>query len=161
MKKPRSIQTKRDILLTAILFVVVGVLFVLFRLFAFSNDATQAHIYYGNYAEPIVTIDFAYNNGEGRIIKYFEQDVPNEYGYFPDIDEENRTITILGDFEIDGIRQVVVIQYNFERKSVKIIKESSPNNICSREGESTGWPLICLPNRVRIEFDTNDEDFSI
>ena len=60
------------------------------------------------------------------------------------------------------LRQIVVIQYDFGFKTVQIIEEQSPNNICSREGVSYGKPLICLPNRVRVEFETNDDsDFTI
>lgn len=161
MKKIKSVQTKRDMVLSIALFIVVGALFLLFRLTAFNSDATQAYVYYGDLSNPIVTIDFAYNNGEGRIIKNYDQEVPTEYGVYPLIDEEKNTITLLGDYEIDGVRQIVVIQYDFAKKSVQIIQEQSPNNICSREGESTGWPLICLPNRIRVEFDTNEEDFTI
>ena len=161
MRKVKSVQTKRDILLSIVLFVIVGTLFIVFRLTAFNSDATQAYVYYGDLSNPIVTIDFAYNNGEGRIIKNYDQDVPSSYGIYPIIDEDNQTITLLGDYEIEGQRQIVVIKYNYEKKSVQIIQEQSPNNICSREGESTGWPLICLPNRIRVEFDTNEEDFTI
>lgn len=161
MKKIKSVQTKRDIFLSVALFIVVGALFLLFRLTAFNSDATQAYIFYGDLSNPIVTIDFAYNNGEGRIVKNYDQEVPNNYGNYPIINENDQTITLLGDYEIDGVRQIVVIEYDYIKKSVQIIEEQSPNNICSREGESTGWPLICLPNRIRVEFDTNEEDFTI
>jgi len=161
MKKIKSVQTKRDIFLSVALFIVVGALFLLFRLTAFNSDATQAYIFYGDLSNPIVTIDFAYNNGEGRIVKNYDQEVPNNYGNYPIINENDQTITLLGDYEIDGVRQIVVIKYDYIKKSVQIIEEQSPNNICSREGESTGWPLICLPNRIRVEFDTNEEDFTI
>jgi hypothetical protein len=161
MKKIKSVQTKRDIVLSVALFIVVGALFLLFRLTAFNSDATQAYIFYGDLSNPIVTIDFAYNNGEGRIVKNYDQEVPNNYGNYPIINENDQTITLLGDYEIDGVRQIVVIKYDYIKKSVQIIEEQSPNNICSREGESTGWPLICLPNRIRVEFDTNEEDFTI
>lgn len=161
MKKIKSVQTKRDIFLSVALFIVVGALFLLFRLTAFNSDATQAYIFYGDLSNPIVTIDFAYNNGEGRIVKNYDQEVPNNYGNYPIINENDQTITLLGDYEIDGVRQIVVIKYDYIKKSMQIIEEQSPNNICSREGESTGWPLICLPNRIRVEFDTNEEDFTI
>jgi hypothetical protein len=75
------------------------------------------------------------------------------------------TITLLGDYEVDGTRQIVVIEYNFGKRSVEIIEEQSPNNICSNEGLSTGKPLICLPNRIRVEFessyDGNEPDFIV
>ncbi len=158
MELKKTVQKKRDILLAAILFVVLGGLFILFRLFAFQEEASTANIYYGTSNEPIVTIDFV----NYRVISHYNQNVPNEYeGVFPIIDENNRTITLLGDYQVNGVRQIVVIRYDFGRKSVQIIQESSPNNICSREGESTGWPLICLPNRIRVEFESSDEDFTV
>lgn len=161
MKKIRSVQTRRDIIFSVALFIIVGALFVTFRLIALNSDATQAYVYYGDLSNPIVTIDFTYNNGEGRVVKNYDQEVPSQYGQYPIINEEEQTITLLGDYEINKVRQIVVIKYDFTKKSVQIIEEQSPNNICSREGESTGWPLICLPNRVRVEFDTNEEDFTI
>jgi len=158
MELKKTVQKKRDILLAAILFVVLGSLFILFRLFAFQGEASAANVYYGTSNDPIVTIDFV----NYRVISHYNQNVPIEYeGTFPIIDENNRTITLLGDYQVNGIRQVVVIRYDFGRKSVQIIQESSPNNICSREGESTGWPLICLPNRIRVEFESSDEDFTV
>lgn len=151
-------QNKRDILLVSLLFVIMGGVFVAFRLFAFSEDASLAHVYYGSSNEPIVTIDFI----NYRTIKNYDQSVPSGYdSIYPIINEQEYTITILGDYAINGIRQEVVIKYDYGRKSVQIIEEKSPNNICSREGESTGWPLICLPNRIRVEFETNDEDFTV
>jgi hypothetical protein len=154
-------QTKRDIILIISLLIIVSTIFVLFNLRIKNQEVSEAHIYYGNNTDPIVTIDFSYNNGEGRVIKNLEQIVPEEYGKFPIINLEEQTVTLLGDYVLNGKRQIVVIKYDFKEKSVQIIKEQSPNNICSREGKSTGKPLICLPNRIRVEFKTSDEDFII
>ncbi|PKK96469.1 MAG: hypothetical protein CVV58_06180 [Tenericutes bacterium HGW-Tenericutes-3] len=158
MRKALSVKSKRDILLVSLLFTILGGMFILFRLFAFQGEASVAHVYYGNSNEPIVTIDFV----NYRVIKNYDQDVPSSYPQtYPVIDETAKTITLLGDYEISGTRQIVVIQYHYGNKTVEIIQEQSPNNICSREGVSSGWPLICLPNRVRVEFDTNPEDFTV
>lgn len=154
-------QTKRDIFLIIGLLLIIGVVFVVFNVRLKNQDVSEAHIYYGNISEPIVIIDFSYNNGEGKIIENYNQDVPVEYGNFPIIDLKEQTITLLGDYVLNGRRQEVVIKYDFNEKSVQIIKEQSPNNICSREGKSTGKPLICLPNRIRVEFKSTDEDFII
>lgn len=155
-KKDRT--NKRDVLLITILLVVVGSLFLYFQLFQSTGEANYAHVYYGASNEPMVTIDFVKN----EIVQYNEQDVPSEYGSFPIIDEGKKTITLLGDYEINGVRQIVVIEYDFGLKTVQIIEEESPNHICSREGVSTGKPLICLPNRVRVEFETSDDsDFTV
>jgi hypothetical protein len=154
----KSVQNKRDLILVSLLFVLLGGLFIAFKLFAFSEDASLAYVYYGNSSDPIVTIDFV----NYRVINNYTQNVPNDYeSVYPIINEGQQTITLLGDYEINGTRQIVVIRYDYGRKSVQIIQEQSPNNICSREGESTGWPLICLPNRIRVEFETNDEDFTV
>lgn len=156
--KSMNNQKKRDIILIGLLFILLGGTFVLFNMLAFKDDAAMAHVYYGNSTDPIVSIDFTKQTVE----KLYDQEVPATFtSTFPMIDENLQTITLLGDYTINGVRQIVVIQYNYERRSVQIIQEESPNNICSREGESTGWPLICLPNRIRVEFVTNQGDFTV
>lgn len=158
MKSNLSVKNKRDILLVTLLFTILGGIYILFKLFAFQGEASVAYVYYGNSNEPIVSIDFV----NYRVIRNYDQEVPPSYNQpYPIIDEANQTITLLGDYELNGTRQIVVIQYNFGAKSVQIIQEQSPNHICSREGVSTAWPLICLPNRVRVEFKTNAEDFTV
>lgn len=159
MEKKRNQTNKRDILLITILLLIVGGLFLYIQVFQQTDEANYAHVYYGSSDQPLVTIDFQ----KSEVIRHDEQEIPNDYSEnYPLIDESNRTITLLGDYEVGGIRQVVVIQYDFGFKTVQIIEEQSPNNICSREGVSYGKPLICLPNRVRVEFETNDDsDFTI
>lgn len=158
MQASDKTQNKRDLLLVVLLFIILGSAFLVFRMVAFTADASRAHIYYGIASEPIVTIDFI----KGDIITHYRQPVPEGYeNIYPLIDEDAQTITLLGDFAVGGTRQLVIIRYDFIRRSVQVIEEQSPNNICSREGESTGWPLICLPNRVRIEFESTDEDFIV
>ena len=156
--KVLSQQKKRDIILASVLFVLLGGIFIAFRMLSFRDEASLAKVYYGASRDPIVTIDFV----ENRVYRHYGQNVPSTYAEdYPIIDEDNQIITLLGDYTINGIRQIVVIKYDFNRRSVQIIQEESPNNICSREGESTGWPLICLPNRIRVEFTGNDEDFTV
>ena len=158
MTGTKNSTNKRDILLITTLLLIVGGLFLYFQVFQNTGEANYAHVYYGASNEPIVTIDFVKN----EIVKYSDQKVPSTYGDYPIIDEGQKTITLLGDYEINGIRQIVVIEYDFGLKTVQIIEEESPNHICSREGVSTGKPLICLPNRVRVEFETNDDaDFTV
>lgn len=154
----RNSTNKRDILLITILLLIVGGIFLYIQLFQATGEANYAHVYYGTSDQPLVTIDFIKN----EVVKYNNQEVPSAYGSFPVIDEGKRTITLLGDYEINGVRQIVVIEYDFGLKTVQIIEEESPNHICSKEGVSTGKPLICLPNRVRVEFETNDDaDFTV
>ncbi|MFP4177606.1 MAG: hypothetical protein ACLFTZ_02475 [Acholeplasmataceae bacterium] len=151
-------QKKRDLIMIIALTIVVGGFLWFYQTNAYQGEASRAYVFYGNAAEPIVTIDFI----QKEVTRHEDQDVPEEYeqGY-PYIDEDANTITLLGDFKQNGVRQEVVIRYDFDRSTVQVIEETSPNNICSKEGESNGWPLICLPNRVRIEFEQSDEDFIV
>jgi hypothetical protein len=155
----KTINNQRDIFLIIFLLIIVGGLFLYFQVFRTTKDASYAHIYYGTSSEPLVTIDFIKN--EVNLIE--AQNVPSTYAQnYPIIDETQKTITLLGDYEINGIRQVVIITYDFGNKTVQVIEEQSPNNICSKEGVSNGKPLICLPNRVRVEFEVdNESDFTV
>ena len=156
----KATKNQRDIMFIIVLFLIVGGVFLYFQVIRTQSVASYAHIYYGTSSEPMVTIDFVKQDVE--ILR--EQNVPGRYDQdYPRIDETERTITLLGDYEINGIRQIIVIKYDFGSKTVEIIEEQSPNNICSKEGVSSGKPLICLPNRVRIEFesDADNPDFSV
>lgn len=155
----KTSKNQRDIFLIIFLLILVGGFFLYFQVFRTVEDASYAHIYYGTSSEPLVTIDFTKN--EVNLIE--NQNVPNAYiQNYPIIDEAQKTITLLGDYEINGVRQVVIIAYDFGSKTVQVIEEQSPNNICSKEGESNGKPLICLPNRVRVEFEVDSEsDFTV
>lgn len=154
----KTTKNQRDIYLIVFLLIIVGGFFLYFQVFRTIEDASYAHIYYGTASEPLVTIDFTKN--EVNLIQ--NQNVPSTYDNYPIIDETQKTITLLGDYEINGIRQVVVITYDFGNKTVQVIEEQSPNNICSKEGVSNGKPLICLPNRVRIEFEVDSEsDYTV
>lgn len=158
MRTKMSLKNKRDLLLTTLLFAILGGFFILFKLFAFQGESAAAYIYYGTESNPIVSIDFV----NETVSKNYSQQVPTDYtDSYPIIDIANRTVTLLGDYELNGIRQIVVIEYNFGSKSVQIIQEQSPNHICSREGISTSFPLICLPNRIRVEFDSAEIDFTV
>lgn len=152
-------KNKRDILLLAILVLLVGGIYLVFQLFVFNAESSKAHVFYGSSNEPIVTIDF-----ENRVVtKNYTQDVPSEYDpIYPIIDLERNEITLLGFYSINNVRQILVIRYDFNQKSVEIVEEQSPYNICSKEGVSTGKPIVCLPNRIRIEFESkSDDDFII
>ena len=159
MGKSQTKTNKRDLVLIIFLLLIVGGVFLVTQLLKSNETASLAHVYYGSSNEAIVTIDFQ----KMEVVKNYDQDIPSSYNEdYPMIDEANQTITLLGDYEINGVRQIVVIQYDFGVRSVQIIEEQSPNNICSRDGVSYGKPLICLPNRVRVEFESNeDSDFTV
>lgn len=152
--KKLTIKTKRDIILG--IGVVIFTLFVwlILTLSLSGGTTTSASVYYGSNREAIVSIDFVSN----QVSIHYYQDTQTETRY-PYVDLNNQTITLLGDYEVNGIRQEVVIGYHFGDQSVQILEESSPYNVCSKQGIITSGALICLPNSVRVEFKNAEEDF--
>lgn len=154
--KNKKMMQKRDMYLIGGLLIFFGALFILFNYVLFAGDAVTANIYYG-IGDPLVTVDFT----SQEIIRHADQDVDSDILYPLIIDDENSEymqIIVLGDYEIDGIRQEVVIDVDFTQNRIRVASEESPLNVCSKQGWSTAVPLICLPNRVRVEFDADQSD---
>lgn len=140
---------KRDsIIIIALLLISIAGYFI-YSYMIKNKDVSIANVFYRG--ELIVEVDF--NQEEIKVIK--EQ--PNTNQPYPIINEDLYTITILGDYEINGMRQELVIRYDFLKRSMQIIEEESPNNICSKIGESFGAPLICAPNSVRVIFEAGKD----
>jgi len=149
-----SLKTKRDLFLGLGIIIFVLLTWLFLTLTLSNGTATSASIYYGSNKGAIATIDFV---SEQIAIHYYQETETNTR--YPYVDLSNNTITLLGDYEVDGIRQEVVITYDFEKQSVQITEEQSPYNVCSKQGEITSGALICLPNSVRVEFKNAEEDF--
>lgn len=141
-------SSKRDLIIIILLLTLSLVSYFVYQAVINNRNVSKANVFY--HSDIVVVIDFEL----GKIEKISEQLNASDY---PIIDLEARTITLLGDHTINNVRQEVVIEYNFIRKSVQIIKEESPNNICSKLGESTGSPLICAPNGIRVRFDFGED----
>jgi hypothetical protein len=152
--KKLTIKTKRDILLGVGVVILSLLIWLVLTLSLSGGTATSASVYYGSNREAIVSIDFVSNQVS---IHYYQE--TNTDTRYPFVDLNSQTITLLGDYEVNGERQEVVIGYNFDDQSVQILEESSPYNVCSKQGVITSGALICLPNSVRVEFKNAEEDF--
>ena len=60
-------------------------------------------------------------------------------------------LSINNTYTVEGLLGNVVIEV--KDKKVRVVKENSPKNICSKEGyiSDSTKPLICLPNKVVIK----------
>jgi len=152
---------KRDIYMISILLVIFAILFFMFQYVWFAGDATYAYVYYG-LGEPIVSVDFANDEVVRNFDQILDDDIEINYPIIETDENSGYTvITLLGDYKIDGVRQEVVIEVDFVQDRLRVFDEKSPLNVCSKQGWSTSVPLICLPNKVRVEFDskTSEVDF--
>ena len=152
--KKLTMKTKRDIALGVGVLILTLLIWLVLTLSLSNGTATFASVYYGSNREAIVSIDFVSN----QVNIHYYQDTQTQTRY-PYLDLNAHTITLLGDYEVNGIRQEVVIGYNFDDQSVQILEESSPYNVCSKQGVIKSGALICLPNSVRVEFKNAEEDF--
>lgn len=151
----------RDIVLAIVLLLLAGGLFLVINFVTLAGETSYANVYYGTSSQAMVEVNF----DSGDVDINYEQDVPVSYEKtYPYVENglneaEHAVIwvTLLGDYEIDGVRQELVIEFDLDQKSIQIIEEESPQNICSRQGVSQAAPLICLPNRVRVEFVTSGD----
>lgn len=101
-----------------------------------------------------------YNNEIVAIVHFEREEVEIVLMYeenYPKVNLEENTITLLGKKQKDK-RYELVIQYNFKKRSMKIVEEVSPKGICSNLGTSTSFPLICEPNDIFIQFYNYGDD---
>lgn len=101
-----------------------------------------------------------YNNEIVAIVHFEREEVEIVLMYeenYPKVNLEENTITLLGKKQKDK-RHELVIQYNFKKRSMKIVEEVSPKGICSNLGTSTSFPLICEPNDIFIQFYNYGDD---
>ncbi|MBE0701063.1 MAG: NusG domain II-containing protein [Acholeplasmataceae bacterium] len=152
-----SLKAKRDVLLIALLLIISGGLFLLTRYAIFNKDASIVDIYYRN--QVVVSVDLV-----NKTYDFEDQENANGYPMISAVNTENEAllfIIVLGDYEMGGVRQEVEIKIDFNQKTSQIIREESPRNICSNMGVSANQPLICLPNRVRVQFDFIDDEVDV
>ena len=105
-------NSKRDLILIIILVLVMGSILLIYQLNMSRRVSSKAHVFYSarSTTEPIVTVDFV----DQKVTKNYDQDAT-----YPIIDLTQRTITLLGEYKVDGIKQEVVIQFDFERTKSK------------------------------------------
>ena len=106
--------------------------------------------------QDVLEIDLS--NGEARVLDplhIFEPTSDETHPYYSRCFNEENIYCVMGDLG------PVVIQFN--QGMVRIIYETSPQNICQLQGQtnSPAKDLICLPNSVIIKVISTDDDIDI
>ncbi|NLN50396.1 MAG: hypothetical protein GX149_02075 [Acholeplasmataceae bacterium] len=149
-------QLKRDLLLIgSLIIIVVGVLIFSF---ATRKKAEVAIVKYEN--KTLFEVDL--NSGKLKVNTdlYKAPEMPEIVGEDLFIAGEKETRLEFGKgvinynnfYVIKGRLGYVLIEYNPEKKMIRVKQETSPYNICSNQGYSNNAPIICLPNYVFINF---------
>lgn len=65
-------------------------------------------------------------------------------------------LTINDSYSVKGFNGEVIIEVNKGKLRVK--KEDSPLHICSKQGFTDKGSIVCLPNKIVINFETEELD---
>lgn len=163
-------QIKRDIILISI--VVIAVLVVALTLFFTRKTGETALIKYEDkllFEIDMETGAFTPNMKEDEI--YTSSVIPiisEDYSYlfidgnpFRYLEIGKGVLVVDNNYYVMGKLGIVHIEYNQSKKMIRVVKETSPYNICSSQGYSNNAPIICLPNLIYITFSNSEVDFII
>ena len=76
--------------------------------------------------------------------------------------KEKEVVLAYGNYYfIKGKLGYVKIEYSPSKKKIRVVEETSPYNICSKQGYSDNAPIVCLPNLIYITFSDSEVDFVI
>lgn len=91
------------------------------------------------------TINFNTKDGDTVLVYYEDEEVLRV------------NLNIDNNYVVEGLLGDVEIEVN--DKKVRVVRENSPRNICSKEGyiSDSSRPLICLPNKIVIKIVGNDD----
>lgn len=145
--------TTIDIIFMVITFVISLILATFLFFLPEDNQNAKVCVYYDQ--ELICKVDLHdQNNNSPRYIILFKNEISTTY------DEEYPT-----EYKYENLNLLLDdLIIEIDNGAVSIIKETSPQNICSELGEVSrpNAPLICAPNYVKVviqnEADTNDGD---
>lgn len=146
---------KKDFILIASLFIIILFAFILVSLNQ-KNPSSIANVYHQN--DVVIEVDF-----DSNIVTIFpqkeNQNYPKEIQPLSN-EGADKAYAMLGDYFIDGRRTEVIIEIDFDTKSLRIERDETPKQIGVNRSwyNGKGLPVVSLPNKVSIRFELADDD---
>jgi hypothetical protein len=149
-------KTKHDALVVGFLLILFGAILVISL--ATRQSGEQAYVKYKNSTMFAINLENGEFTKANSQIVYIVNALPIIEGdqlfvesvAFTDLALGQGIVKYQNNYFILGNLGFIWIEYKDNKVRVK--KETSPYNICSRVGFSDLQPIICLPNYVTIEF---------
>ena len=146
-KKTFALDWNKVDLIVIISTVLISLFFTLFiYLFPSNNDNAKVEVYYDNKVIYKTDLVPSKDDLDPRYIILFKEEISTKYDeIYPTTNERKFANNSL-------LLDDLVIEIN--NKKVSIVKETSPNHICSNQGtisNPNNPPLVCMPNYVRIK----------
>lgn len=70
--------------------------------------------------------------------------------------------TLIKEISLDKDDKYIVQGYNgdvvieVKNKKIRVVDENSNNHLCSKQGFTNNIPIVCLPNKIIIDFKNNN-----
>ena len=132
--------TKIDIIIVSFVFSIATILSCFIFFLPKNNENADVYVYYDG--EIVISLPLKDEETDGRYVILFKNEETNQYDeqYPTNYKFSNKTL-LLADLIIE-----------IKEEHVQIIKETSPNNICSKQGAISrpNTPLTCAPNYVSV-----------
>lgn len=145
----------RDYIIIGGLFLIALVSFIVITSLN-SKSGNTGIVYQGS--QKVIEVDFTKN----EVKTYPQIDYPDYPKTTTPLGEEgaDRAYIIMGDYLINGKRTEVVIEINFEIKSIRIERDQTPKQIGVFRNwyNGNGLPVVSLPNLVYIKFENKVAD---
>ena len=145
--------TKLDIIVVISVFFISLILTLCVYLIPSNNDDLKVSVFYDNHIIYETTLLPKNNESDPRYIILFKNEINDSYDeIYPTTDDKKfaNNKLLLDDLVI-----------MLSEGKVSIVKEESPNHICSRQGTISSPfnpPLVCMPNYVKISITQNSSN---
>ena len=94
----------------------------------------------------VISFIFLYENKNNNIANvYYENNIIKTI----DLNKDNF-------YSVEGYNGEVIIEV--KNNKIRVIEETSPYNLCSKQGFVTNTSIICLPNKIIIKLEKSDID---
>ncbi|WP_162164073.1 NusG domain II-containing protein [Acholeplasma hippikon] len=146
---------KKDYLLIGGLFIIILISFIWINL-SQGKPSTIAKVYHIN--DVVIEVDFSKNT-----YQLYPQKVDNNYPKLIEpLSKEGADLAfvMLGDFFIGDRRTELIIEVDFDTKSIRIERDETPKQIGVNRNwyNGKGLPVVSLPNKVSIRFEQTNDD---
>lgn len=78
------------------------------------------------------------------------------YVYYDNKEVLKIDLSIDKDYKVEGFNGEVLIEVKDSK--LRVSKENSPLHICSKQGFTNTGSIVCLPNKIVINFDSEELD---
>lgn len=90
------------------------------------------------------------------LLLFLKNDNNKAFVYYEDKLIKEIDLRVDKKYEVDGYNGKINIEVKNDK--LRVVEETSPLHLCSKQGFSNTTPIVCLPNKIIIEFNNDELD---